>query len=135
VLTDTLMQGLKNDIARQEAELKKAVVAHGTDVPTDTVGDATLHNLWGNTAWSNASADGSGDWLADDVRIPANRAAVDHYGLGAIYRKLGDTGGAVTEFTRALALRPNFSEVLTALQEVQSPTPTPTPEPSTPITP
>ena len=123
VLTDTVIQGFKNDIARHEADLANRVRNRGVAVAAERVDDATLQNLWANPAWARVNADGTGDWLADEVKLPATRAAVDYYGLGLIYATLGDKTTALAQYNRALALRPTYNEVLTALQALQQTTP------------
>jgi tetratricopeptide (TPR) repeat protein len=123
VLTDTLIQGFKNDIAKQEADLANRVRSRGVAVTGDRVDETTLQSLWANNAWAQKNADGTGDWLFDEVRLPATRAAVDHYGMGQVYEKLGDKENALASYNRALALRPTYGEVLTALQTLQPATP------------
>jgi tetratricopeptide (TPR) repeat protein len=119
VITDTLMQGLERDIARQELDLGNRVRNRGVAVLGERVDDNTLQALWANPDWSNGQPDGTGDWLTDEVRLPATRAALDHYGLGVIYATLGDKAKATAEYNRALLLRPGFSEAATALQELE----------------
>ncbi len=123
VLTDTLAQGFKNDIAKQETALADAVRGHGVSVTGDQVDDTTLQNLWTNSQWATVNGDGTGDWLSDDVKIPADRAAVDYYGLGVIYTTLGEDSAAITAYNRALTLQPTNSNALSALQALQPSSP------------
>lgn len=119
VITDTLLTGLKNDMDRQEIDMANHMRERGASVPNAHVDDATLQTLWADPKWSNGQPDGSGDWIGDDIRLPATRAALDHYGMGVIHAGKGDKEAAIMEYTRALLLRPGFSEAVTALQDAQ----------------
>lgn len=119
VMTDTLIQGFKNDIARQEVDLANRMRSRGASVPNERVDNNTLQSLWGNPAWSVTNADGTGDWLGDELKLPATRAAIGHYGLGVIYTTLKDKNAAIAEYNRALLLRPGFNEAAAALAETE----------------
>lgn len=119
VLTDTLTQGFKNDIARQEADLVTRVNERGEQVTGSQVDDALWQKLWSDPAWTNVTSDGTTQWIDDGVRADIGRTSIDYYGMGLIYAAQGNKVEAMSAYNHALAMLPTFAEAQTALQALQ----------------
>ena len=119
VLTDTLTQGFKNDITRQEADLVTRVKERGEQVTGTQVDEALWQQLWADPAWTNVTTDGRTQWTDDGIRTDIGRAAIDYYGMGLIYASQGNKDEARAAYNHALAMLPTFAEAQTALQALQ----------------
>ena len=121
VLTDTLTQGFKNDIARKEADLVTRVTERGEQVTGPQVDDALWQKLWADPAWTDVTADGTTEWTDPAIRADISRTAIDYYGMGLIYVAQGNKNEALAAYSHALAMLPSFAEAQTALQTLTSP--------------
>jgi tetratricopeptide (TPR) repeat protein len=117
VLTDTLQLSLQNQITNWEGQLSSFMKEHSVSVPDSTpVPDATFQSLINNPAWADTAAQ---TWSDPNMQTITNNASMAHYGMGLVYQETGQTDRARSEYNRALALKPTYSEAQKALQALR----------------
>ena len=117
MLSDTVQVAFQNQINSWEDQLTTFMHDHGAAVQSGApVPDAILQSLISNPVWADTA---NQTWLDSSLQTITTDAAQAHYGMGLIYSAEGDKDKARTEFTRALLLKPTYSDATTALQGLQ----------------